>query len=281
MRTQSIDTSPEAERVQIELIRKAPISKRFALLQAWSQFLIGINKQGIRKRHPQASEEEVRLIFVANNYGQALADRLREVLAKGEKAVKESNIELVVTAMTPIIEALEDLGINYHIGGSVASSFYGSISASSSLDIVADLKLEHVQPLVKRLEPDYYIDADAVRDAIRRRASFNAIHFGTMLKVDIFIPKARLFDQEEFRRMRKETLVEGARPFYMASPEDTILHKLEWYKMGGEVSDRQWNDVLGVLKVQGANLDVAYLQRWAIVLDVADLLQQALEDAGL
>ncbi len=82
MRTQSEDTSPEMERVQIELIRKATISKRFALMQAWSQFLIEANKQGIRKDHPGASEEEVALIFVGRHYGQALADRLQADLAR-------------------------------------------------------------------------------------------------------------------------------------------------------------------------------------------------------
>lgn len=82
MRTQSTDTSVEAERIQIELIRKAPIAKRFALLESWSQFLIEANRQSIRQNHPDASEEEIGLIFVANNYGQALADKLRADLAR-------------------------------------------------------------------------------------------------------------------------------------------------------------------------------------------------------
>ena len=102
-----------------------------------------------------------------------------------------------------------------------------------------------------------------------------------MLKVDIFLPKARPFDQEQRHRTHLEVLAEGTRPFYIASPEDVILNKLEWYRMGGEVSDRQWNDILGVLKVQGTNLDMAYLQRWASSLRVADLLERALVDAGL
>ena len=82
MRTQSEDTSPEMERVQIELIRKASIAKRFAIMQAWSQFLIEANKLHIHKDHPDASEEEVSLIFVARNYGQALADGLRAELVR-------------------------------------------------------------------------------------------------------------------------------------------------------------------------------------------------------
>ncbi len=77
MRTQSEDTSPEMERVQIELIRKAPITKRFALMQSWTQFIIEVAKQGIRRTHPNASEEEVALILVARQYGQSLADKVR------------------------------------------------------------------------------------------------------------------------------------------------------------------------------------------------------------
>jgi hypothetical protein len=102
-----------------------------------------------------------------------------------------------------------------------------------------------------------------------------------MLKVDVFIPKSRLFDQEELRRVLLQPLIEDTRPFYIASPEGTILNKLEWYRMGDEISDRQWNDILGVLKVQGTNLDMAHLKRWANVLNVGDLLERALVDAGL
>ncbi len=120
-----------------------------------------------------------------------------------------------------------------------------------------------------------------MRDAVKRRSSFNAIYLDAMLKVDVFVPKLRLFDQEELRRTQLQPLIEGSRPFYVASPEGTILNKLEWYRMGGEGSDRQWNDILGVLKVQGTNLDMVYLRRWAAALQVTDLLERALVDAGL
>ncbi len=187
----------------------------------------------------------------------------------------------VLAAISPIVEALEQLGVSYHIGGSVASSVYGILRATIDADLVANLQLEQVRPLVKRLEAEYYIDEDMVRDAIKRRSSFNVIHLDTMLKVDVFIPKSRLFDQEELRRVQQEVLLEGTRPFNVASPEGTILNKLEWYRMGGEVSDRQWNDILGVLKVQGTHLDMNYLQKWAANLNVTDLLERALVDAGL
>ncbi len=191
------------------------------------------------------------------------------------------NTSQILAAITPVVEALEQLGAPYHIGGSVASSIYGILRATIDVDLVADLRLEQVRPLVKQLEAAYYIDEDMIRDAIRHRGSFAVIHLDTMLKVDIFIPKSRLFDQEELRRVQQEVLAEGTRPFNVASPEGTILNKLEWYRMGGEVSDRQWNDILGVLKVQGTHLDMAYLQRWSASLNVTDLLERALADAGL
>lgn len=191
------------------------------------------------------------------------------------------NVPDILAAITPIVEALEELGIPYHIGGSVASSLYGLPRLTIDADLVADIRMKHVRPLVEQLETDYYIDEDMIRDAIRRQSSFNVIHQDTILKVDIFIPKSRLFDQEELRKVRQEVLSEGTRPFNIASPEGTILNKLEWYRMGGEVSDRQWNDILGVLKVQGTNLDIAYLRHWAADLKVTDLLERAFVDAGL
>lgn len=191
-----------------------------------------------------------------------------------------NNVPDILAAITPIVDTLEELGVPYHIGGSVASSLYGLPRLTIDVDLVADLRLGHVRPLVKRLQTTYYIDEDMVRDAINRHSSFNIIHQDSILKVDVFIPKSRLFDQEELRRVQQEVLLEGTRPFNVASPEGTILNKLEWYKMGGEVSDRQWNDILGVLKVQGTNLDMVYLQHWAANLNVTDLLERALVDAG-
>jgi hypothetical protein len=96
---------------------------------------------------------------------------------------------------------------------------------------------------VKRLETEYYVDEDMIQDAITHHSSFNIIYLDSMLKVDVFLPKSRSFDQEEYRRIQLEVLVSGTRPFNIASAEDALLHKLEWYRMGNEISDRQWNDI--------------------------------------
>lgn len=189
----------------------------------------------------------------------------------------------IVAAVEPVVKAFEKLGVPYYIGGSVASSAYGVARATLDVDMVSDLKPEHVHPLVEMLESDYYIDEKMILDAIHRSSSFNLMHLETMLKVDVFVVKDRPYYKEAFKRKRKDSLDEeqGAAEFYLASSEDIILSKLEWFRMGGNVSERQWGDVLGVLKVQGDSLDVKYLRYWAAELGIADLLEQAFRDAGI
>jgi hypothetical protein len=193
------------------------------------------------------------------------------------------SITKVLSSMIPVVDAFEQLGVIYYIGGSIASLAHGIYRATADVDIIADLRMEHVQPLVQQLQDMYYIDADMIEDAIKHRSEFNVLHLGTMFKVDIFIQKTRPFDQAVRRRVQQSRLnvIENSRLFYLESPEDVVLSKLEWYKMGGGVSDRQWNDILGVLKVQGSSLDLAYLRHWATALEVSTLLDRALEDAGL
>jgi len=189
----------------------------------------------------------------------------------------------ILRALEPVVRAFEILGIAYQIGGSVASSAYGIARATIDVDLVTDMNETHVQPLVERLRDAYYIDEERVRDAVARRTCFNVIHFESMLKIDVFVMKTRPYDRVAFARVRLEDLGEGeeTRRHYVSSPEDVVLNKLDWYRQGGCVSDRQWSDVQGILKVQLTSLDLHYMQRWAVELGLSQLLQQAFQDAGL
>ena len=176
-----------------------------------------------------------------------------------------------------VTHALETLGVSYLIGGSLASALHGVVRTTLDTDLVAELRSEHVAPLIQALSRTFYIDAEAAHDAIQRRSSFNLIHLETMFKVDIFVSKQRPFDQAQFTRRTAQIVAPAPeQTAYIASAEDTILTKLEWYRLGGEMSERQWRDVLGIIQVQVNRLDLGYLRHWAVELGVADLLEKAL-----
>jgi hypothetical protein len=174
----------------------------------------------------------------------------------------------------------EKLGIPYLIGGSLASTLYGMVRTTQDSDIVAEMRLEHLQPFVSALQDEFYVDDEMIAESIRRNSSFNIIHRETLFKVDVFIPRPRPFLQSQLARAQKQTFTfETEVSAKFASPEDVILAKLEWYRLGDEVSDRQWRDVLGVLKTQAGELDLEYLRKWATDLKVSDLLERALKES--
>ena len=176
-------------------------------------------------------------------------------------------------------QALEEIGIPYAVGGSLASSMHGVMRSTLDADIIADLQPEHVGPLLAAFSEEFYADEEAIRHAIQHHGSFNLIHFETSFKVDIFVAKLRAFDQMQLaRRTRSVVTTTPERQLYVTSPEDVILSKLEWFRMGGEVSDRQWRDVLGVMKTKSDALDLPYLRHWARELKVSDLLERALKE---
>lgn len=174
-----------------------------------------------------------------------------------------------------VIDALERVGAPYVIGGSLASTIHGVVRTTLDTDIVADLSLRQAQPFADLLASAFYLDIDTIHHAIRQRSSFNLIHLASMFKVDIFILKNRPFDRQQLdRRQSWIADPDSGRTIYVATPEDTILTKLAWYRLGGEISDRQWRDILGVLAVQGDRLDLAYMRQWAVDLGVSDLFER-------
>jgi len=166
-------------------------------------------------------------------------------------------------AVKLFVKTLEQLNVPYYIGGSIASSVYGIARSTMDVDLVSELKSEHVKFLVRALQKDYFIDENMILDAIKNKSSFNLIHLKTMIKIDV------LLDESDSVQV------------FLRSAEDTILSKLEWYKAGGLISNRQWKDILGIIKVQGELLDKKYLLKWAEELGVDDLLEKAFKEGNL
>jgi hypothetical protein len=170
-----------------------------------------------------------------------------------------------------VIHLLAGAGIPYMITGSLASSVHGRPRTTHDADIVIDPSGEALDRLVAELQAaGFYVDAGVAREAFRARRQFNVIATTSAFKVDLIVRKDRPFSREEFSRRQSGHL--GGTPMSLATPEDTILSKLEWARKGG--SDRQLDDVAGIVAVQGSALDTAYIERWSATLGVLDLWQR-------
>ena len=180
-----------------------------------------------------------------------------------------------------VIEALDCLQIPSMVTGSLAAAIYGVSRSTQDADLVADLRPGDGARIAAELGGDFYLDADSAEEAIVRRTAFSVIYSPEVFKVDLFPVGGRPYDWQAFgRRTWKPFGLEPPRSAFIESPEDLVLSKLRWYRLGGEVSDQQWRDILGVLKVQAGALDLDYLHRWAGEETVLDLLDRALREAG-
>jgi hypothetical protein len=190
-------------------------------------------------------------------------------------------MENPLVVLSQVARVLEKQNITYVLVGSLASSMHGMYRSTADIDLLADIKPEQVRPLLDALEKSFYIDELAVRQAIEQRRSFNAIHYDSVFKVDIFIAKGDDFARKQLdRRELRQIAPEIDQFIYVATAEDTVLAKLRWFRQGDEVSSTQWSDVLGVLGTKSGAMDVDYLREWADKLGVSDLLRKALSSAG-
>ncbi len=201
------DTSPDAMQVLLELLKDAPPWRKLELMDQWNVSLRLLVMSELRRRNPNKSENELRLLLAERLFGpETLRTRPRRrlLLERGER----------------------------------------------------------------------------VREAVLSGKSFNLIALEAMFKIDVFIAKGQIFETSQLDR-RVPILIskEPAEQAYVSSAEDVVLAKLIWYRKGGEISDRQWQDVLGVIRVQAHHLDIGYMRRMASLTGVSDLLDQALSDA--
>jgi len=177
--------------------------------------------------------------------------------------------------LVQIAQRLESVGIPFMVAGSVASSFHGQPRATNDIDLVIDPTPAQLDQFLALFADPYYVSPEAAREALKQYSMFNIIEFTAGWKVDLIIRKQRPFSIEEFRR-RKAVLLQG-HSLPIASPEDTILSKLEWNQI--TPSERQLHDALNVAMGQWPTLDLAYLRKWAPPLGVADQLEELLDTA--
>jgi hypothetical protein len=189
----------------------------------------------------------------------------------------------ILIALKLLTKTFNKLSIPYYIGGSLASSIYGMPRTTLDVDIAADIDPNKIQDLKNNLEKEYYIDENMIKNAINDSSSFNLIHLETSIKIDVFAYKDNTYQKNAIKRRREDTLFENDKKskFCFASPEDIILNKLIWYRMGDETSERQWLDITGVIKVQGNSLDKTYLKKWARNLKLIKLLKKAFMDSKI
>jgi hypothetical protein len=177
----------------------------------------------------------------------------------------------------------EEVGIAWVLGGSMASSVSGQPRATMDVDMAVRMELEQVAKLCDVVTPAYYASEHMIRDAVVHRSSFNIIRLDGVMRVDVFVLGDGLLDQRQMDRRRQIDVPGTAGPIFIwvGSPEDQVLRKLHWFQLGGEVSDRQWNDVLGLLTVQAATIDFTDVVYTATQLGLGDLAVRAIADAGL
>ena len=186
----------------------------------------------------------------------------------------------ILEVLQRVISKLEELRIPYMVSGSAASSFHAFVRTTQDGDMVVALGPDQVEKFASAFAPEFHLDRASIDRAIEMGGSFNLIHFESSLKIDFFPLRKRSFSQQEFSRRQPLLLLKETNAFaFVATAEDTILAKLEWFRLGGEVSQTQWKDVLSIFKVQGDTLDSAYLNQWARELHVEDLLEKALDEA--
>lgn len=195
-------------------------------------------------------------------------------MTAGQEEPDAVDIALLVAA------AVDQVGGGYFVGGSLASSMQGEPRATNDVDIVIELPLGKIREFVEALGSDFEVDVDGLRLALLNGTSCNVFFLPVLTKVDLFGVGPTPYDEVEFSRRRSVLVRDPDVHLVLKTPEDPVLRKLWWFRQGGDVSERQWRDVVQVLKIGGSAMDANYMERWSVSLQVDDLLQRAREQAA-
>jgi hypothetical protein len=280
---QSIDTSIEADVLMFQLLRQLTPQQKVQRTCAFNQVVRRLAISGIKNQYPEATEAKVRQEFIKRCLGAEWIEVLSDSRIWGEIVIADP-----ILLAQKIANILLPLNIPYVVGGSVASSLLGENRSTQDLDLVIDLESRTAQRLIDAMSGEFYISESAVTEAIAksrtapRESSFNVIYLPSMEKADIFVMGSDDPFSASVMSRRQLHPISGLQEegIYIYSSEDIVLQKLSWYKLIPGGSQKQWRDVLGVLKVQGERLDLAYLNQWAVTLQLTDLLSGALLQSG-
>lgn len=232
-----------------------------------------LHQVGFRLRDPDATAALIREDWIAIHIGNVPRSFTTE-----DTGMDQPGDNLGV--LLEVFGVFESLGIAYALGGSLASGIYGITRYTSDADVSVEPFEGREELLAGSFGPDYYVSLDAIRQALRDRSTFNIINTSVGFKVDVFVRKDRPFERSLMdRRVSAKLLEAHDQKISVVTAEDSILLKLEWFRLGGETSDRQWSDILGILRIQSDRLDQAYLDHWAAELGVSDLLANARRNA--
>jgi|SRR5208337_4512095 len=180
-----------------------------------------------------------------------------------------------------VVSTLEKLGVPSMLVGSFASSSHGFPRLTQDADLIARFNRNQVDAFIEAFSREFYVDRGLIEQAVTNQTSFNIIHFESSFKVDFFVLRRGGYAEEEFsRRVLKQIDPRTDFAAYVQTAEDTLLSKLAWFRQGGEVSENQWRDAIGILKIQAEGLDSTYLRKWAEELGISDLLLRARQEVA-
>ena len=285
MRTQSIDTHPEIERIQIEMIRTSPLAKRFSSVASLTRTLLWANVHAWQKRQHQTSKRELVEHVLTGDCHPLLIQRVMDAVEM-QQDWHLQGLDLGVL-LSSALHRLQLLGIPSYLAGSIASSVHGMQQLAQDCDLVVYLDEETVPSFVSLFQQDYVFDETALHTAVQQQTPCTLIHLDSLMKLDLLLPHSTAFDHAMLSLITASPLDERYPPFPMASAEEMIVFKLQRYysdeqsRTDGMNDDAEWNDILGMLKVQGTRLDFAMLEHWVTALHLSDPWQRALIDAGL